>query len=311
MRVIITGGTGLIGRALTDSLAADGHTVTVLTRNPDRPLNLPEGVTAVKWDAATAAGWGHLADGADAIVNLAGEGIADGRWSDERKRAIYTSRVDAGKAVMEAVAAAGKKPAVLVQSSAVGYYGPRGAETLTEQSGPGSDFLAQVCFDWEASTAGADRLGIRRPVIRTGIALSNAGGAWPRIVLPFKMFAGGPIGSGSQYWPWIHIDDEVRAIRFLLERPDATGPFNLSAPTPLTNKEFAKEIGRVMGRPAFMPAPGAALKLAFGEMSTVLLDGQRAVPKRLLDLGFTFTYPTAEAAIRQLTGVSAEQKQAA
>jgi uncharacterized protein (TIGR01777 family) len=304
MRVIVTGGTGLIGRPLCAGLAADGHEVIVLTRNAGGAVSgaarLPAEVQLVGWDAQGAKGWAHHADGAGAIVNLAGEGLADGRWSEERKQRIYTSRVNAGKAVMEAINAASTKPKVLVQASAVGYYGGRGDEIVTESTSPGGDFLAQVCFDWEASTAGAERLGVRRPVIRTGIVLSKEGGAWPKIVLPFKFFAGGPMGSGRQYWPWIHINDQVRAIRFLLEHSDANGPFNVTAPEPLANKEFAKLLGKVMGRPSVLPAPSPALKTALGEMSTVLLDGQRAVPKRLQELGFTFTYPTAEAAFKTL-----------
>jgi uncharacterized protein len=301
MRVIITGGTGLIGTALTRLLISNNHEIFILTRRPPNNTNLPAGVQQVQWDAATAGGWGHLVDGADAVINLAGEGIADGRWSEERKRRIYASRVNAGKAVMEAINAATTKPKVLIQSSAVGYYGPRHEEILAEDAAPGSDFLAQVCFDWEASTAEAERLGVRRAVIRSGVVLSNDGGAWPQIVLPFKLFAGGPIGSGKQYWPWIHIDDEAQAIHFLIDNENASGAFNLSAPAPLTNKEFAKTLGKVMGRPAVFPVPSAALKIAFGEMSTVLLDGQRAVPYHLQELGYSFKYPTAEAAFRDLT----------
>jgi len=301
MRVIITGGTGLIGRALAQSLVTDGHEVIVLTRNPNRSSGLPTAVKLVGWNGESANGWSQFADSADAIVNLAGEGIADGRWSEERKRSIYLSRVNAGKAVMEAIEAATIKPKVLIQSSAVGYYGASDDRILTESAGPGADFLAQVCFDWEASTAGASSLGVRRVVIRTGIVLSNDGGAWPKIVLPFKLFAGGPMGNGKQYWPWIHLEDEVRAIRFLMENPEASGVYNLSAPTPLTSSEFAKVLGGVMGRPAFFPAPAPALKIALGEMSTVLLDGQRAVPQRLQDVGFTFKYASAESAFRALT----------
>ena len=301
MRVIITGGTGLIGTALTKLLSSNNHEIFILTRRfPDNP-KLRAGVQHVQWDAATAEGWGHLVDGADAVINLAGEGIADGRWSEERKRRIYASRVNAGKAVIEAITAAATKPKVLIQASGVDYYGPHYDEILTEDAAPGSGFLAQVCFDWEASTAEAERLGVRRAVIRSGVVLSNDGGAWPRIVLPFKLFAGGPIGSGNQYWPWIHIDDEVQAIRFLLDNENASGAFNLSAPAPLTNKEFALTLGKVMGRPAFFPVPSAVLKIAFGEMSTVLLNGKRAVPHHLLELGYSFKYPTAEAAFRDLT----------
>lgn len=300
MRVIITGGTGLIGKALTELLSSDGHEIIVLTRNPKNNATLPKGAQQVQWDAATSEGWDYYADGADAIINLAGEGIADGRWSEERKRRIYASRVNAGKAVMQAISNATNKPKVLIQSSAVGYYGPHHDEVLTEGAGPGSDFLAQLCFDWEASTAEAENLGVRRAVIRTGIVLSNNGGAWPRIVLPFKLFAGGPIGSGKQYWPWIHLDDEVKAIRFLIDTEKASGVYNLSAPTPLSNKEFSNTLGKVMGRPALFPVPTIALKIAFGEMSTVLLDGQRAVPQHLQADGYTFKYPTAEAAFRDL-----------
>ena len=301
MRVIITGGTGLIGRALATSLASDGHEVIVLTRNPRPDDQLPAGVQQVKWDARSADGWAEYADGAYAIVNLAGEGLADSRWSEERKKRIYASRTNAGKAVVEAVRLAANKPKVVVQASGINYYGPHENETITESSGPGADFLAQVCFDWEAATAPVETMGVRRAIIRSGIVLSNEGGAWPRIVLPFKLFAGGPIGSGKQYWPWIHLDDEVGVIRFLLENEASSGPFNLCTPTPLTNKEFAQQLGAGMGRPAFFPVPSIALQMVFGEMSTVLLDGVRAIPQRLQELGYTFKYPTAEAAFKSLT----------
>jgi uncharacterized protein len=300
MRVLITGGTGIIGSALATSLSQDGHEVIVLTRNPRQVPGLPATVQQVKWDAQSADGWGELADGATAIVNLAGESLAEGRWSEERKKSIYASRMNAGKAVMEAVTAAATKPKVVVQPSGTGYYGPHQDEIITEASGPGSDFLAQVCFDWEASTAAVERMGVRRVVTRSGIVLSNQGGAWPRIVLPFKLFAGGPIGSGKQYWPWIHLDDEVGAIRFLLENDAASGVFNFCTPTPFTNKEFAQRLGKVMGRPAFFPVPSIALKTIFGEMSTVLLDGQRVIPQRLQELGYPYKFSTAEAAFQDL-----------
>lgn len=300
MRVIITGGTGLIGRPLCAALLAEGHDVVVLSRNPDRVKAMPAGVQLMAWDGRTANGWGPVVDGANAMINLAGEGLADGRWSDERKARILHSRIDAGKAVLQAIEQATNKPAVLIQSSAVGYYGPRQDEIITEASGPGSDFLARLCFDWEASTAPVERLGLRRPVIRTGIVLSNEGGAFPKLVLPFRLFAGGPIGSGKQWYPWIHIEDEIRAILFLLGHESATGPFNLTAPAPMTNRELAATIGKVMGRPAFFPVPSFAMRILFGEMATVLLDGQRAIPQRLQEFGFTFHYPTAEEALRNL-----------
>lgn len=301
MRIIITGGTGLIGRALCKTLAADGHEIIVLSRNPDKVKGMPNGVQIQKWDGASPAGWGSLVDGAGAIVNLAGEGIADGRWSKERKQLIRQSRVAAGTAVTEAIKGAANKPQVLIQASAVGYYGgATGNEVITETHSPGNDFLSKVCFDGEISTASVSRLGVRRAIVRTGIVLSLEGGAFPKQLLPFKMYAGGPVGSGKQWVPWIHVDDEVRAIQYLIANPQAEGAFNLAAPNPVTNKEFGQLIGEVLGRPSFMPAPDFALKTFFGEMSTILLEGQRVVPKKLLDLGFEFRYPTAREALAAL-----------
>lgn len=301
MRILITGGTGLIGRALAADLARDGHDVIILSRTPERYTGrLPEGVRAERWDGRTADGWGALADGADAIVNLAGENIAGGRWTAERKRRIRQSRLDAGHAVVQAVEAAAHKPRVVVQASAVGYYGPCGDDIITEDHPPGNDFLADVCVAWEQSTAAVEAHGVRRPILRTGVVLSTEGGALPRMLPPFKFGLGGPLGSGRQWFPWIHIRDEVRAIRFLIEHEDAHGPYNLTAPNPVTNAEFTKALGRVLRRPAFMPVPAFALKLLFGEMATVLLDGQRAVPQRLLDAGFSFTFEEVEQALRDL-----------
>ena len=301
MRILITGGTGLIGSALVKNLHESGDEITILTRSPERNQDtVPNGVRLEKWDAATPSGWGHLVSNVDAIVNLAGEGVADGRWTPTRKKAIMESRINAGKALVAALQAAETKPSVLIQSSAVGYYGPSGDEMLTEHASPGSDFLARVCFDWEASTAGVEQMGVRRPIIRTGIVLSGRGGAFPKMALPFRLFAGGPIGSGKQYFPWIHIDDEVGAIRYLLENENASGPYNLTAPDPPRNKEFVRNLGRAMGRPALMPTPSFALKAVFGEMSTVLLDGQRAIPARLQEDGYNFVYPEALVALRNL-----------
>jgi len=188
----------------------------------------------------------------------------------------------------------------VVQASAVGYYGPCGNEIVTEEPPPGNDFLADVCVAWEASTAAVEAHGVRRPILRTGVVLSREGGALPRMLPPFKFGLGGPLGSGGQWFPWIHIRDEVRAIRFLIEHPEAHGPYNLCAPTPVTNAEFTKALGRVLNRPAFMPLPAFVLQLLFGDMATVLLDGQRAVPKHLQDAGFTFAFEQVEQALRDL-----------
>lgn len=300
MRIVITGGTGLIGRQLAGSLAGDRHEVIVLSRNPSQATGVPSGVRLERWDAQTPAGWASLADGADAIVNLAGESLAEGRWTDSRKKAIVDSRVNAGKAVVEAIRVASQKPKVLVQASAVGYYGPRGNEEIAEDAKPGADFMAKVCIDWEASTGAAEALGVRRPVIRTGIVLSADGGALPRMLLPFKFYAGGKLGSGEQGFPWIHLADEVAAIRFLIDTAGASGPFNLSAPNPPTNAGFAKAIGLAMGKPSALPVPAFALKTAFGEMSAVLLEGQRAAPKRLLEFGYTFRFSDPVAAVSDI-----------
>jgi uncharacterized protein (TIGR01777 family) len=302
MRTIITGGTGLIGRALAADLNADGHQVVVLSRNPDQSIGLPQSVQVEWWDARTAEGWGQLADGARAIVNLAGAGLADSRWTEQRKQLIRDSRLNTGRAVVQAVDAATSKPEVVVQASGVGYYGPRGNEEITEKDSAGNGFLSQVAIQWEDATAPVDEMGIRRPIIRTSPVLASQGGALPRMLLPFRLFVGGPLGGGKQWFPWIHMADEVRAIRFLMEHTEATGPFNLTAPNPVTNADFARALGRVMRRPALFPAPAFALRLLFGEMATALLDGQRAVPQRLLDLGFAFRFPEIETALRDILG---------
>ncbi len=299
MRVIVTGGSGLIGRALVDSLASDSHEVIVLSRNPDAVKNLPKGACAEKWDGQTALGWGKFVSGVDAIVNLAGATISE-KWTEAHKQEIRASRVIAGKAIVEAVKAAEKKPRGVVQSSAVGYYGPRGAEEITEDSRAGNDFLASVCKDWEASTAELDTMGIRRAIIRTGVVLDKNGGALPKMVMPVKMFVGGALGSGKQFFPWIHLHDEVAAIRWLIDNAQARGVYNLSAPQPLTNKAFTRAIGKVLGRPTFMPVPAFAMHAMFGEMSTLLLDGQREIPARLLKEGFKFKFTDAEAALRDV-----------
>lgn len=301
MRIIITGGTGLIGKALCPLLLADGHLVTVLSRNPDAARGMPRGVRIEEWDGKTPEGWSQFVNGTDAIINLAGAGIADSRWTAQRKQLLRESRIHAGLAIQQAIQQAAQKPKVLIQSSAVGYYGAHNDdELITEAAAPGQDFLAKVCFDWEMSTAPVSKMGVRRPVIRTGVVLSKEGGALPKMLLPFKFFAGGPIGSGKQWLPWIHLTDQVRAIKFLLDHPSADGPFNLAAPNPVNNKQFGEILGAIMRRPAFMPTPGVAMQALFGEMSTVLLDGQRAVPQRLEELGFAFTYSTLREALSDL-----------
>jgi hypothetical protein len=300
MRVLITGGSGLIGRALVADLARSGSEVIVLSRRPQRITALPNGVLAKRWDGHTTEGWGSLVDGADAIINLAGENIGSGRWTNERKRLILGSRLNVSRALVRAVEAAIHKPGVIIQASGVGYYGPGGDEEITEETPSGHDFLAQVAVEWEASTAPLKTLGVRRVVIRTGVVLSTVGGALPRMLLSFRLFAGGRLGSGRQWFPWIHIADEVGAIRFLLENEAAIGPFNLTAPVSLSNAGFSHLLGKQLRRPALMHTPAFAIRLLFGEMATILLDGQRAVPRHLLQLGFVFQFPEAALALRDL-----------
>ena len=314
MRVLITGGTGLIGRALSKNLTTDGHEVIVLSRSaerarsPERVSGLPSGVRVERWDARTAEGWGHLAEGADAIVNLAGSSIAGqgffpSRWTDEQRRLIRESRLNSSRAVVEAVAQAQHKPRVVIQASGVGYYGHRGDETLTEEAEPGDDWAARfTAEEWEPSTASVEEMGVRRVVARTGVVLSTEDGALPRLLLPFRLFVGGPMGSGKQWVSWIHLEDQARALRFLIEHEEAHGAINITAPNPATNRELAKAIGGVMGRPSWIPVPGFALRLAFGEVADVVLKGQRAVPRGLLGLGFGFQFPEAETALKELLG---------
>ena len=302
MRVVITGGTGVIGSAVARELGEAGHEVVILTRNTAKAGPLPANTRAVEWDGRTATGWASLLDGDTGIVHLAGEGIAEGRWTDEKKRRIRDSRVESGRAVLAAIQEAKEKPRVLLQGSAVGYYGPCGDEIVDESHPPGNDFLGRICVEWEASTAEAESLGVRRPILRTGIVLTPKGGALPKMAMPFRLGAGGSLGSGRQWFPWIHIADEVGAIRFLLEREDARGPFNLTAPNPLTNRDFSRALGRALHRPSFAFAPAFALKLALGEMADSILNGQRAVPRRLLELGYGFRYPEALGALQNLLG---------
>ncbi|HEV7667879.1 MAG TPA: TIGR01777 family oxidoreductase [Thermoanaerobaculia bacterium] len=305
MRVIITGGTGLIGTALAARLATEAHEPIVLTRDPDKArADLPPGVRAAGWDGKSGAGWWDLIDAGTTIVHLAGAGVADARWTAARKREIHDSRTVSGAAVLAAIREAKAKPRALLQASAVGYYGPRGDGPITESEPPGSTFLAEVCVEWEESTREVETQGVRRAVLRTGLVLTPKGGALGKMLLPAKLGANGPLGSGRQGFPWIHLEDEIGAIRFLIDRDDATGPFNLTAPNPPSQAEFAKALGRALHRPSFLPAPAFALRLALGEMADALLTGQRVMPERLLELGYRFRFPDLDGALADLLGKS-------
>jgi uncharacterized protein (TIGR01777 family) len=307
MKVVVAGGTGLIGRSLIASLAKDGHEIVVLSRRPSHNQSLfPNNVSFQQWDAINDGDWVSSINGAQTVVNLAGENLAGkkflpDRWTDSKKRRVRESRVNSGRAITGAIEMAGDKPDVLIQSSAVGYYGIRGDEVINETGSAGSDFLATVQIDSENSTADVETLGVRRVISRTGLVLTTEGGPLlPRLILPFKLYGGGYFGSGKQWWSWVHIVDEVRAIRFLIENDAASGPVNVTSPNPVTNKEFGKALGRVMGRPSFVPVPGFAMRMIAGEAAVMILDGQRVVPEKLLELGFTFRFPDVEEALRDL-----------
>jgi len=300
MKIVIAGGSGFLGRPLAAALAADGHEIVTLTRSAKAPGS-PK-ARAVAWTPDGSAGaWSAEIDGAGAIVNLAGESIAGRRWSDAQKQRILDSRVSATRSLVAAIAAAKNPPPVFLSGSAVGYYGPRGDEKIPEDTPPGSDFLANVCVQWEAEAKRAPSAATRLVCLRTGLVLERDGGALPQMLPPFRFGVGGPVGSGRQYWPWIHRADWIGLVQWAIRTPTVSGAINLTAPNPVTNAEFAKALGRAMHRPAFMPAPAFALKLMLGEMAEgLLLSGQRAVPERPEQLGFTFRYSRVDDALAAL-----------
>lgn len=295
IHVLIAGGSGLIGRALTTELLRENYSVTVLSRRAGS-IKVPSGAQALHWDSINTSGWEAELERTDAVVHLSGESIAGAgilpqRWTAEKKELIRSSRTSTGQVLSIAIDAAKHKPAVFIQASAVGYYGPLGVQTITENQPAGKDFLASVCMDWEASSADVEVLGVRHLVARFGLPLSMEGGVLPRLALPLRMFVGGPLGSGRQYFPWIHMADTVGALRFLIENDGARGAFNITAPEPVTNAEFTRTLARALRRPDWLPVPGFAFRALFGEMATVVLSGQRAVPQRLQATGYTFRYP--------------------
>jgi uncharacterized protein (TIGR01777 family) len=297
-RIVIAGGTGFLGRPLANSLAADGFDVVVLTRG----ATVGSPGRAVAWRPDGSAGpWASEVDGASTVINLAGESIAGGRWTAAHKQRVLESRVLATRSIVAAIARAVHPPQVLVNGSAVGYYGPRGDEVITEETKAGADFLAHVCVQWEAEAAKAQSDRTRLVCIRTGLVLEKDGGALPQMLPPFRFCAGGPVGSGRQYWPWIHREDWIGLVRWSIQPGGRGGPVNATAPRPVTNREFARALGRAMHRPAFMPAPAFALRLLLGEMAdALLLSGQRAVPQRAESGGFAFKYRELDAALHAI-----------
>jgi len=304
MKVVITGATGFIGSALCKELHKD-YQVIALSRDASRAAkSIGDWAKAVEWDGRTTGSWLGAANGALAIINLAGENIASGRWTESKKAGILHSRTDSTRAVIEAIKQMDKKPAVVIQASAIGYYGPRRDEQLDENSTPGKGFLANVCQRTESFAKQIEALGVRCVIIRTGVVLGRDGGAFEKLAKPFRFFLGGHLGSGRQWFSWIHLDDEVAAIKFLIENEDLKGAFNLTAPEPVTMKEFCKILGKVMHRPCWLNVPAFAARLALGEMAEeMLLSGQKVLPKRLLNTDFNFKYTNVKSALKDIIRV--------
>lgn len=301
MRVIISGATGFIGRALCRELHND-YELVALTRDARRAsAALKYCDTIVEWDARTTSGWAGQVEGAYAVISLAGENLAADRWTPPIKTSILQSRTNSAGAIADAVEVARNKPRMVIQASAVGYYGSRSDETLTEDSPSGDGFLAEVCRRTESVAARVVRQNVRCVRLRTGIVLDSRGGVLPRLMRPFRFFLGGRIGSGAQWVSWISLADTVRAIRFLLESRDMQGPFNICSPKPVTQREFGRELGEAIHRPAWGVLPAFAARLAFGEMADeLLLASQQAIPKRLLEAGFQFKYPDLRTALEAI-----------
>ncbi|HKW02992.1 MAG TPA: TIGR01777 family oxidoreductase [Vicinamibacterales bacterium] len=304
MKIVIAGGSGFLGRALTKRLDADGHDVVVLTRRAvagstgPRYLGWQPDGTAPPPEAGQATGWAREIESADAVVNLAAEGIADRRWTAKRKQALLDSRRLSTRSLIAAIRAGSKRPAVFVQNCGIGYYGLTGDEILDESSPPGSDFLARVCVDWEAEARAAEALGCRLVILRTGVVLARDGGALKRMLPAFQFFVGGPIASGRQYFSWIVREDWIDLVAWALRTPAVAGAINATSPEPVTNAVFARALGRALHRPSAMTVPGFVLKILFGEIAEAgLINGQRVVPKRTESLGFTFTYSNIDAAL--------------
>jgi uncharacterized protein len=305
MRVIIAGGSGLIGRELTSSLITAGDDVVILSRNPAKVKEMPPGVRVYPWDGITVQEWGKQIENIDVVVNLTGENLSGERflptrWTKARKLRIVQSRLNSGKALTKAIAMADTKPSVFVQASGIGFYGTQQERTLTEVDGSGNDFSANLCKEWEASSQPVESMAIRRVVVRNGVVLSTKGGALPLLLLPYKLFVGGRLGNGHQIYSWIHVLDEIKVIEFLIRNPRGEGVYNLTSPNPVANDEFGRTIGKVMNRPHYFHIPGFAMQLAFGEVASMVLEGQKVLPHKLLEVGYEFKFPWLENALRDL-----------
>jgi uncharacterized protein len=301
MKVVCTGGTGFVGAGLIPALLTEGHSVVLLSRRQrnNRSSRNPN-LRRVSWNGRDDGPWTEELEGAGAVVNLAGEPLARKKWTPEQKARIVDSRVNATRVIVRAIQGTSRKPEVLINASGVGYYGDTRDLLVTENSPPGNGFLAETCTRWEAEAWEAEKLGVRTVVLRSGLALGEQGGALSRMVLAFKAFAGGPLGSGKQWFPWVHRDDLVSVILNALSDAGFSGPLNIAAPEAVTNRQFCEILGKVLRRPCWFPVPETLLRLVFGEMSSMILTGQHVVPARLQELGYKFHFPALEPALQEI-----------
>jgi uncharacterized protein (TIGR01777 family) len=301
MKVVVSGGTGFIGRPLCASLCQEGHQVTLLTRRKEETQrSCGSTITIVEWNGREAGAWEHCLDGADAVINLAGAPIAEGRWTDARKRLLTESRVLSTRLLVEAMCRRSSKPRALTSASGIGYYGASDDRTLDEGAAHGQGFLADLCLAWEAEALRAAAFGVRVVILRTGMVLEKDGGALPKMLLTFRLFAGGPIMPGTQWVSWIHRRDHIGLIQWVLATPSVSGPVNVVAPEAVTMNRFCEVLGRVLHRPSWLPLPGFALQVALGELGTLMTTGQRVNPAKALSGGYVFHYPTLEPALRAI-----------
>jgi uncharacterized protein len=301
MQIVVAGGTGFIGRPLCASLSREGHRVTLLTRRREEAQrSCGSTVTAVEWNGREAGTWEHCLEGVDAVINLAGAPIADGRWTEARKRWLTESRILTTHLLAEAMSRRTSKPRTLVSASGIGYYGASDDRVLDEDATQGEGFLADLCLAWEAEALRASEFGVRIVTLRTGMVLEQDGGALPKMLLPFKLFAGGPIMPGTQWVSWIHRQDHIGLIRWILMTPAVSGPVNAVAPEAVTMNQFCKVLGQVIHRPSWLPVPGFALQVALGELGALMTTGQRVNPAKALSGGYVFRYPTLEPALRAI-----------
>jgi hypothetical protein len=297
MKILITGGTGFVGTQLTSRLIQDGHEVTILSRSAKRSGEVPRGISYLQGDPTQKGPWQEAIKNHNAVINLAGASIF-AKWTEEHKKAIRESRVSTTRNIVEGIPSHPQKQFTLLSTSAVGYYGFCGDEELTEESPPGNDFLARIASEWEEEALKAKERGARVVITRFGIVMGEKGGALSQMIPLFKKYIGGPIGNGKQWFSWVHIKDLAEAFVFLMRHPEISGPVNLCSPNPVRNKDLAKALGKVLHRPSFLPAPGFMVKLVLGEFGSIILEGQRVIPKRLLDSGFAFQYPDIDKALQ-------------